>query len=315
MVKVREVIPALDFWRLPVLLNRVEQEPVTIDTLYRWHFRESPGRVQRRVVAEDARGTLIGYGILNREAYLPPHEFYLWVMSDPDCRGDGIGRALLHNLEMYARLQQPAALTSEVADNDPLSLAWAERRGFRVARHSFASILELSTFDEDRFAGTIERVEAAGIHFATMADFPDSRAYQQHLFELNRETALDIPNYESAFPTFDAFRSTVFESEWYQPEGQIVALLGDEWVAMSAIRYIAEDNSMYNNMTGVRRPYRGRGIALALKLLTIRYARARGATFIRTHNDSANTPMLGINRKLGYRPETGIYWLRKRVED
>lgn len=310
MVRVREVIPALDFWRLPPLLNTVERDSVTMDTLFRWHFRDSPGRIQRRVVAEDERGTLVGYGVLNWEAYLPPHEFYLWVMTHPDQCGAGIGRALYADLSAHVQTQNPIALTSEVADDAPASLAWAERRGFGVARHSFASVLDVSTFDETPFAGAVELAEEAGIRFVTMADFPNTEAYQRHLFELNRETALDIPNYDTAFPAFEAFRNAVFESEWYQPEGQVVALLGDEWVAMSAIRYVTENNSMYNNMTGVRRAYRGRRIALALKLLTIRYAKRLGATFIRTHNDSANAPMLAINRKLGYVPKAGIYWLK-----
>ncbi len=62
-------------------------------------------------------------------------------------------------------------------------------------------------------------------------------------------------------------------------------------------------------ITGVERAYRGRHIALALKLLGIRYAKARGALTIRTNNDSQNVPMLAVNRKLGYRPEPGIYRL------
>ena len=70
---------------------------------------------------------------------------------------------------------------------------------------------------------------------------------------------------------------------------------------------------LINTMTGVRRAYRGRGIALVLKLLAIRYARSLGALFVRTHNDSGNAPMLAINRKLGYQPEPGIYGLKKMM--
>jgi hypothetical protein len=73
---------------------------------------------------------------------------------------------------------------------------------------------------------------------------------------------------------------------------------------------MAAENSMVNMITGVDRTYRGRKIAKALKLLTIRYAKAYGATAIRTNNDSENGTMLAINRKLGYRPQPGLYKLR-----
>jgi len=53
--------------------------------------------------------------------------------------------------------------------------------------------------------------------------------------------------------------------------------------------------------------WRGRGIALALKLLAIACARRYGVTYISTNNDSENAPMLAINRTLGYQPEPGYY--------
>ena len=76
---------------------------------------------------------------------------------------------------------------------------------------------------------------------------------------------------------------------------------------MAAVGYFAATNSMYNMVTGVDRAHRGRGVALAIKLLAIRCARRYGAVYIRTHNDSENAPMLAINRKLGYQPQPGLY--------
>jgi RimJ/RimL family protein N-acetyltransferase len=198
-----------------------------------------------------------------------------------------------------------------VADNRPESLAWAQRRGFRVSHHKFASSLVLAVFDERPFTGAIERVAASGIRFTSMAELPDTDENRRKLFDLNRETGRDIPNGDTTFPSFEDFCQHVFESDWYTPAGQILALDGDEWVGLSSIRYIPANNSMYHNMTGVRRAHRGRGIAIALKLLTLRYAKSIGADFVRTHNDSDNAPMLAINRKLGYRPEPGVYGLKK----
>ena len=50
---------------------------------------------------------------------------------------------------------------------------------------------------------------------------------------------------------------------------------------------------------------------MTLKLAAMRYARSQGARSISTHNDSKNSPMLALNRKLGYVPEPGRYTLRK----
>jgi GNAT superfamily N-acetyltransferase len=48
--------------------------------------------------------------------------------------------------------------------------------------------------------------------------------------------------------------------------------------------------------------YRGRGIARALKLKTVEWAREHGVEFIFTANDAQNQRMLSINSSLGYRP-------------
>ena len=76
---------------------------------------------------------------------------------------------------------------------------------------------------------------------------------------------------------------------------------------MAAVGYFENSNSIYNMFTGVEPTWRGRGIALALKLLAIACARRHGAEHISTNNDSENTPMLAVNRKLGYQPEPGYY--------
>ena len=61
------------------------------------------------------------------------------------------------------------------------------------------------------------------------------------------------------------------------------------------------------SMTGVAPEHRGRGLALALKLLSFRFLKAHGYAETRTHNDTANPPILRLNEKLGYRRLPG--WL------
>ena len=54
-------------------------------------------------------------------------------------------------------------------------------------------------------------------------------------------------------------------------------------------------------------------VAQALKLQTILLAKREGVRYERTNNDSQNAPMLAVNRKLGYKPEPGIYHLLRTL--
>jgi GNAT superfamily N-acetyltransferase len=65
-------------------------------------------------------------------------------------------------------------------------------------------------------------------------------------------------------------------------------------------------------MTGVRREYRGQGLALALKLLSFRLMKERGYLQTLTNNDTANPPILHLNEKLGYKKRPGdLQWEKK----
>lgn len=60
--------------------------------------------------------------------------------------------------------------------------------------------------------------------------------------------------------------------------------------------------------------FRGRHLALALKLLSIAVAQRYHVDYLYTNNDSTNAPMLAINRRLGYHESPGIHMLIRPLE-
>jgi RimJ/RimL family protein N-acetyltransferase len=60
----------------------------------------------------------------------------------------------------------------------------------------------------------------------------------------------------------------------------------------------------------VRRTWRGRGIATALKQTQIAWARGAGFERLVTWNDGPNEPMRALNQKLGYRSEPASIHVR-----
>ena len=68
-----------------------------------------------------------------------------------------------------------------------------------------------------------------------------------------------------------------------------------------------------HDMTGVRRAWRGRGIAGALKRAEIRWAKENGFTRLETMNEERNEPIRRLNERHGYRLEPGKITLRGPV--
>jgi RimJ/RimL family protein N-acetyltransferase len=309
---VREANPGRDFHVLAALMSEGLNRPVSEVELREWDARRASGMFVRRFVADVAEVT-VAYGMTAHQTWEPPGRFHVWATTTGSHRGRGVG-ATMYETALACALENGATLlTSEVRDGDAPSLRFAQKRGFRIDRHLFESHLELAAFDERPFAQVVQSVEATGIRFFSLAE-QDTPQTRRGLYEVNRATALDIPGYVGEFSTPEEFEQTVFHAHWFLPEGQILAADGDRIVGLTALGYYPDKGHMVNHMTGVLREYRGRDIALALKLLAIRAARARAVRYLRTQNDSENAPMLAINRKLGYRPEMGVYALIREVE-
>ena len=87
------------------------------------------------------------------------------------------------------------------------------------------------------------------------------------------------------------------------PAACIVALVEGEVVGYTGLRRRGSTSPTAENLlTAVRRPWRRRGIATALKREQIAQAREAGIEQIYTTNDETNVGMRGVNELLGYRP-------------
>jgi RimJ/RimL family protein N-acetyltransferase len=83
-------------------------------------------------------------------------------------------------------------------------------------------------------------------------------------------------------------------------EGYFLALDNGQYVGLSTLWASQGVPDLYTGLTGTLRSHRRRGIALALKLSAIDYARSIGTPRIRTWNATGNEGMLAINEALGF---------------
>jgi len=307
MFSIRTFNPATDYPRHVEIINTIEEEPVTVTLLQNWDSLRPPENPYRRIVAVDATNRVIAVADCLQPQFRAVGDFNMHVLVDPAFKGHGLGSRLFEQMCQFAEECGSYRLFSQVRDDQPEALRFAEQRKFVVDRHIFDSILDVTAFDESPYTGVIEAIEATGISFTTLAAVGDSPENRQKLFALNHETAKDIPGENPFFVNFDALQKVLFDSPMAVLDGITVAVEGDTWIGFAALMRDTDD-VLGHFMTGVSRAYRGRKIALALKLLAIRYAR-RSAKRLITNNDEANAPMLAINRKLGYKQLPGRYTL------
>jgi predicted GNAT superfamily acetyltransferase len=96
----------------------------------------------------------------------------------------------------------------------------------------------------------------------------------------------------------------------------MAAVSGNEVVGLAHMARNTVDPSLaWHWLTGVRRDWRRRGLAAALKDAQLVSARALGVRQVRTANELRNAPIRRLNARMGYRPEPDHIQMRGPLQD
>ena len=111
-------------------------------------------------------GVVLGSGLVVLFSGLPESPRVM-ITVPPAHRGRGAGTALYSAISDWARERGLETLEAVVADNDPDSLAFAERRGFAMERHEKGVALDLTAIEPPPVESP------AGVEIVTWAGRPE----------------------------------------------------------------------------------------------------------------------------------------------
>ena len=224
-------------------------------------------------------------------------------MVRPAARRRGAGLTLYRDAEKVLRGRAARWARTAVKESEGEGVAFACRIGAVEQKRDWESRLDVASFDAAPFAAAGIRAAAAGVRITTLAEeLAVDPAATRKAYVLHAEARLDVPGLDPATPSpFERFEAEVLRSPMALPAAHFIAVRDGRYVGESALgREGADPKVIHQNLTGVLRDERSKGIAMALKLKTVEYARANGFEQIRTWNDSLNRPMLAINEALGF---------------
>jgi mycothiol synthase len=221
----------------------------------------------------------------------------------PEAQGRGAGTRLYETISEWARGHGLDALEAVVSDEDPESLAFAERRGFAEDRREKGVALRLGEISPP----PVEPPQ--GIEIVTWAERPE---LTPGIYEVALEASPDVPGWEDELvEPFEKWLVNDMQGSGDRPEATFLALAGDEVVGYAKFSLTAaQPRTAWHDLTGIKRAWRGRGIARALKATQIRWAKENGYAELKTRNDERNAPIRHLNREFGYRPTAGRIYVR-----
>ncbi|OZV81034.1 hypothetical protein CA850_12885 [Micromonospora echinospora] len=269
----------------------------------RWQSTRGAPAARQRMLLAEVDGEVVGVartGLLHESA--EPGLGYANLNVLPERRGGGVGSALLAAAEQRLRAIGARVAYAKVVD-EPAAVGFAERHGYQRGRSTTHLRLDLTS-------GALPPVSVPpGVRITTAATLAGD---PRPLYEADLDASRDEPG-DVGMDAIDFadWRTTYWDRPNLDWTLTTVAIC-DGVVAAFTFALTDGSDRYQSGMTGVRRAYRGRGLAGAVKRSALHRAAEAGFTTALTSNDAGNEAMLAINRRLGYAP-VAVEWRYRRT--
>jgi mycothiol synthase len=236
---------------------------------------------ERLLLLAELDGELAGSGLADRSDIR--YRFGLAPRVLPEFRRRGIGTRLLRELAAHAERFDVSEASALVDDEG--SRAFAERFGFRETDRQVEQVKVVG----DEPAPELPQ----GIEVATIAERPE---LLREAYPLACEGYADLATDGPVEVSLEDW----LRDEATLPDGSFVAFAAGELVGFSGLMRHDNPGAAEDGLTVVRRDWRRRGLALALKRLELAWAAQNGLREVITWTQRGNDGMRLLNERLGY---------------
>lgn len=269
-------------------------------TWQHWDQHRDPARKFTRHVVEH-RGQIGGYGFSLRTDPAA-NKFRFAINLLPAWETAELIDQFYAYLTEYCLEHAPSALICGTREDEPEKIAWLKGHGFEQVMRYPRSALNVTDFDPSAFGGLAVKIADQGVEIVSLDELAArDPQWRRNVYDLEMLLSQDVPMpTEFSPPPFEKYAQREFEDPDFMPELWLVALEGDTYVGMTCLFKTGEGlDVLETGLTGVRRDYRRRGLAMALKSQAIEIAQGMGTRLIQTSNEE-NNPMYQLNLRLGF---------------
>ncbi|HEU4743565.1 MAG TPA: GNAT family N-acetyltransferase [Meiothermus sp.] len=294
-----------DFAEIVAIIRQHEPDSsATVESMKRADAHLEPPYLRQRFVALQD-GKIVGYSLYSHSIELyHPRKFFVYAHVDRCRQGQGIGSALYEHLMTALKPQHPQVLWTDTSEAWPQAQQFLRGKGFTETTRAWESTINPQTFDPTPYAEAEARVLAQGFRILNWDQLVFDPERNQKYWRLEMALSADMPRPEGSEFTEYSYANFVkrfLEDPNFIPPANLIALAPDgRYVGLNAIWKDEASGQLNNGTTGTLPEFKRRGIALALKVKNLLWAKEHGYTCIRTFNRSDNLPMWSLNERLGF---------------
>jgi mycothiol synthase len=257
----------------------VPSEPTSAGDLRR--LDGEPGRL---IVLADLDGETVGCGVAGRSGF--GGRAFIAARVLPAHRRRGVGAALVEALAEHARTLGVSGVNAFVDAADEAGLAFVRRYGLEEVDFQLEQVRVVG----DEPAPT----PPAGVTLVALGNRREELLHAA--WPVAQEGYADIPTPQPMEVRLEEW----LRDEATLPDGSFVAYAGNDLVGYAGLMKRAEEGTAEHGLTVVRRDWRGRRVAAALKRAELHWASRNGIRELVTWTQRGNEAMQRLNQRLGY---------------
>lgn len=294
-------------------------DQITLEIMKYWDRTRNPNLPYQRMLIS-ADNQVVAYGTYRQNETMQKAKKYgMGVVVHPDHAHQQEVRAFFFD---YA--------TAQITNLDLVAIACGTREdreediryfldnGFEQRMRYPVSQLDVPAFDPTPYDALLKKTVDAGIEIITVkqlqAEQPDK--WLEIMYPLDIQIISDMPSTDEYVPiSFEQYVKSYTDDPVFLPEACFLARIGDEYIGASNLwKDATSTEKLWVGLTGVLKAYRRRGIATAMKIYTINFAKQYGAKIIEADNEE-NNPMYQINLRLGFQPKPAYLDYEKPLKE
>jgi GNAT superfamily N-acetyltransferase len=260
-----------------------------------------------RWLAEEGNGRPMGQITLNEPWWSPePGKYHLSLRVHPDYIGTGMYQALFDwTTDAVSAEIELKKLIVSTRESRTEYRTMLDANGFEVVMRYPRSRLDLTAFDPSKYDHVVQRMHESGICTVKLPELQKRHAdWLVRLEDMCWEIDQDVPYHsEQVRQPLEEF-AKMFKYDNCEPNSWYIAVddATQQYVGITNLwPSLANPAKVHTGLTGVRRAYRRRGIATALKAQCLAWAQTTEAVTLETDNEE-NNPMYDLNMQLGFEP-------------
>ncbi|MBP1993253.1 GNAT family N-acetyltransferase [Paenibacillus eucommiae] len=258
-------------------------------------------RMLRKYVVAGEDGQIIGCGLLWEQSTKPYLILKVEILFSDNENLMGADNLYTY-IENDIKIINPNVLQARMFDDQEHLLELYRNKGFAKNHSMMHDYLNVTDYEPTPNAELENRLRLRNIFLTTLSKEQVSDInYFQKLQMLNTNTWADYPTDPLLPPSSPSDYWLSHEDNI--PDAYFIAKIGQLYIGYSHLmKMIFNSNDLIQGLTASLREFRGIGIATALKIKGIEYAKRNGYNGIFTSYRNTNISMGKVNRKLGWRP-------------